>query len=68
MAILTFFGVIHSATVDGAMYLPWLLEDIPKKIPYQFSLAYIVLAVMLLLLALTKESRKPMQELNGDIE
>lgn len=63
MAVLTFFGAIHSASVDGAMYLPWTLEEIPRKIPYQFSLAYIVLSVMLLFLALTKESREPMPDI-----
>jgi adenine/guanine/hypoxanthine permease len=62
MAILTFFGVIHSATVDGGMYLPWTLENIPQKIPYQFSLAYTVLAVLLLLLSLTRESREPIPD------
>jgi adenine/guanine/hypoxanthine permease len=59
MAGLTFFGVIHSASPDGVMYLPWTLPPTAQKIPYQFALAYAVLAGILLLLAFTKESREP---------
>ena len=59
LAGLTFFGVIHSASPDGVMYLPWTLTPMAQQIPYQFTLAYVVLAGMLLLLTLTKESREP---------
>ena len=59
MAALTYFGVIHSASPDGVMYLPWTLAPGPRQIPYQFTLAYIVLAGMLLLLTLSKASREP---------
>jgi adenine/guanine/hypoxanthine permease len=59
MAALTFFGVIHSSSPDGVMYLPWTLPPTARKIPYQFALAYAVLACTLLLLALTKEAREP---------
>ena len=62
LAVLTFFGVIHSASPDGVMYLPWTLQGMAQKIPYQFALAYAVFAVMLLLFALTKESREPRPE------
>jgi adenine/guanine/hypoxanthine permease len=62
MAILTFFGVIHSATVDGMMYLPWTLHGMQQKVPYQFALAYAVFGIMLLLFSLTKESREPIPE------
>ena len=62
LAVLTFFGVIHSASPDGVMYLPWTLQGMAQKIPYQFALAYAVFAVMLLLFALTKESREPIPE------
>jgi len=44
------------------MYLPWMLQGMAQKIPYQFALAYAVLALMLLLFALTKESREPRPE------
>jgi hypothetical protein len=59
MAGLTYFGVIHSASPDGVMYLPWTLAPGPRQIPYQFTLAYLVLAGMLLLLTLSKASREP---------
>jgi adenine/guanine/hypoxanthine permease len=55
----TFFGVIHSATPEGKMYLPWTLTDpVARTVPYQFTLAYVALAVMMLLLSLSKESRE----------
>jgi AGZA family xanthine/uracil permease-like MFS transporter len=62
LAVFTFFGIIHSASPDGVMYLPWTLDPLSQKIPYQFGLAYAVFAVMLLLFALTKGSREPIPE------
>jgi adenine/guanine/hypoxanthine permease len=59
MAALTFFGIIHSASPDGVMYLPGTLGPVAQKIPYQFALAYAVLAAIFLLLAFTAESREP---------
>jgi adenine/guanine/hypoxanthine permease len=59
LAGLTFFGVIHSASPDGVMYLPWNLAHMARQIPYQFTLAYVVLAGMLALLTFTKGSREP---------
>jgi adenine/guanine/hypoxanthine permease len=59
MAGLTFFGVIHSASPDGVMYLPWDLPPAAQRIPYQFALAYAILAAILLLFSFTKESREP---------
>jgi AGZA family xanthine/uracil permease-like MFS transporter len=59
MAALTFFGVIHSATLDGVMYFPWTLSPMLRRIPYQFALAYVVLAGVLVLFGFTKESREP---------
>ena len=62
LAILSFFGIVHSASPDGMMYLPWSLSGMAQKIPYQFASAYIVLAVMLLVFSFTKESREPAPE------
>jgi AGZA family xanthine/uracil permease-like MFS transporter len=59
LAVLTFFGIIHSALPDGAMYLPWTLDTFMQKIPYQLTTAYLLLAVMLAGLSLTPESRRP---------
>ncbi len=65
LAALTFFGVIHSASPNGVMYLPWSLPAKMRMVPYQFTLAYLALAVLLLLLALTKESREPTRHSNA---
>jgi adenine/guanine/hypoxanthine permease len=60
LAVFSFFGVIHSASPDGNMYLPWsLASPLQRAIPYQFALGYAVLAAMVLLLALSKESKGP---------
>jgi hypothetical protein len=60
--VLTFFGVIHSASPDGVMYLPWTLDGFVQKIPYQFAVAYVAFGVMLLLISYTKESREPLPD------
>jgi len=60
LAVFSFFGVIHSASPDGNMYLPWsLASSLQRAIPYQFALGYAVFGIMLLLLSLSKESREP---------
>jgi len=59
LAVFTFFGIIHSAMPDGSMYLPWMLPELARKVPYQFSLAYLVLAATFLVLSRTAESREP---------
>jgi adenine/guanine/hypoxanthine permease len=59
LAALTFFGVIHSASPDGVMYLPWELTGLARQIPYQFAMAYVALALLLLALSRTSQSREP---------
>src|SRR5512136_2316034 len=57
LAVFSFFGVIHSSSPDGNIYLPWTLAaGLHRAIPYQFALAYAVLAAIVLLLSLSKES------------
>ena len=59
LAVFTFFGVVHSALPEGQMYLPWTLPDgLARTVAYQFSLGYVVLAVLVLLLSLSRESRE----------
>ncbi len=60
----TFFGIIHSAMSDGAMYLPWLLPEMARQIPYQFTLAYLALAALFYGLSFTKESKEPNSSLS----
>ena len=59
LAVLAFFGIIHSAMPDGVMYLPWTLDGLAKQIPYQFTVAYLTLAVFFFAMSWTKESREP---------
>jgi AGZA family xanthine/uracil permease-like MFS transporter len=60
LSVFTFFGVVHSSAPDGNVYLPWRLAgELERAVPYQFALGYLALAVLLLLLSLTKESREP---------
>jgi adenine/guanine/hypoxanthine permease len=54
---LTFFGLIHSAAPDGSMYLPWQLPFHIRQIPYQFSIGYLILGLMMFSLSFTKESK-----------
>jgi len=57
MGIATFFGVIHSALPEGSVYLPWnLASPLLRAIPYQFAGAYLALAVIILLLSLTRQT------------
>jgi AGZA family xanthine/uracil permease-like MFS transporter len=57
-AVLTFFGVIHSAIPDGNMYLPWTLPFPANQIPKQFTLGYLALAALLLALSFSKEVKE----------
>ena len=59
LAIFAFFGIIHSAMPNGDMYFPWNLTGLAKQIPYQFALAYLVLAAFFILMSFTKESKEP---------
>lgn len=60
LAVFSFFGIVHSASPDGNMYLPWRLAGMAQKIPYQFTLAYLALALLLLLFSATGESKEPL--------
>ena len=60
LALFSFFGIVHSSSPDGNVYLPWNLPgELERAIPYQFALGYLALAGLLLALSLTKESREP---------
>ncbi|MBI5569576.1 MAG: hypothetical protein HY914_06480 [Desulfomonile tiedjei] len=59
LAVLSFFGVVHSACPDASVYLPWLLTGTAREIPYQFAQCYILLGGMIFLLSFTKSGREP---------
>lgn len=56
--VFSFFGLIHSVFASGDLYLPWTLKEFAESkgvvlaersltIPYEFALAYLLLAVTL---------------------
>ena len=51
LAGFSLFGIVHSATADGNMYLPWTLSASDSRIPYQFTAAYLALALVFLALS-----------------
>jgi adenine/guanine/hypoxanthine permease len=56
---LSLFGVIHSVELSGGIYLPWLLEAPMRSVVWQFAGAYLVLAIVLVLLSLgSQRSRR----------
>jgi AGZA family xanthine/uracil permease-like MFS transporter len=59
LAVLSFFGIIHSASPDGLMYFPWTLNGLARQIPIQFTLAYLVLGGLFLVLSFSREHRDP---------
>lgn len=61
LAFLTFFGIIHSAMPEGTMYLPWTLSEPYRQIPYQFTAAYLILAMLALIASLTGQDKKSAQ-------
>jgi adenine/guanine/hypoxanthine permease len=59
LAAFSFFGVIHSASPDGIMYLPWgLTSALQRAIPHQFAAAYLVLALSILGLSFTRAAQE----------
>jgi adenine/guanine/hypoxanthine permease len=66
LAGLTFFGVIHSAMPDGSMYLPWQLTGLARQIPFQFTMAYGVLALLLIIFSFTEASKEAPLASNRD--
>ena len=58
-ALLTMFGVIHSALPDGSVYLPWLLGASAQHLVYQFVGAYVALAVVFGLLSMQRPRTAP---------
>ena len=58
LALLTFFGITHSASPDGLMYLPWTLTGASLQIPYQFGGAYALLGLLILALSTTTREQR----------
>jgi AGZA family xanthine/uracil permease-like MFS transporter len=59
-ALLTYFGLIHSALPDGNLYLPWNLPEAARRIPNQFATAYLALAALFFALSFVRaKSQNP---------
>jgi AGZA family xanthine/uracil permease-like MFS transporter len=58
-AALSVFGVIHSVELSGGIYLPWQLGEASRELVWQFTGAYVVLAVVLVALSVSATSRPP---------
>jgi len=54
LGVFSFFGIIHSSSPDGEMYFPWNLSGLAQQIPYQFTIAYLLFAGILLALSFRK--------------
>ncbi len=57
LALLTFFGVVHSVSPDGEMYLPWTLAPVARTLALQLTFGYLALAGVLLVLSRTKQAQ-----------
>ena len=62
LSALSFFGIIHSARLDGSMYLPWNVGEPGRQVPYQFTLAYVALALVFTLLSFLPHGAGPSLE------
>ena len=58
LAVLSFFGIVHSASISGQMYFPWNLTGNQQTLAYSFSLGYFILSAMIFLLSYTKEAKE----------
>jgi AGZA family xanthine/uracil permease-like MFS transporter len=56
-AAMTLFGVIHSVEPSGGLYLPWALSGTARMLAFQFTAAYVALAIVIALLSL--QGRRP---------
>jgi len=54
-AAMTAFGVIHSVEPSGGVYLPWLLDEASRAVAWQFTAAYVVLAIVIGVLSLQRK-------------
>lgn len=54
LSLMTLFGIVHSASPDAGVYLPWTLTGVFRLLPYQFGLAYAFLGALFLLLSCSR--------------
>jgi len=66
-AAMTWFGLIHSALPDGNLYLPWTLAENASRIPNQFTVAYLALAILFLALSFLCQKSESADGTSGTI-
>jgi AGZA family xanthine/uracil permease-like MFS transporter len=54
-AVLSLFGIIHSVLPTGGVYLPWMIDS---NLPFHWTAAYVVTALMYVLLSKTRAFRE----------
>lgn len=54
-AAFTLFGVIHSASPMGDIYLPWKINSL---LPFHFAAGYLILAIILVVLSFSRSSKQ----------
>lgn len=58
LAVLSYFGIIHSLFISGQLYLPMTLPDTIKNIPLEIALGYLSFGVIMLILSKLPENKK----------
>jgi adenine/guanine/hypoxanthine permease len=54
-ALLTLFGIIHSAEPNGSLYFPWAINPSLRPLVFPFAAAYVALAFSFALLSLQRQ-------------
>jgi len=57
LAVFSFFGVVHSVSLGGNMYLPWNLGIVPRTMCYQIAAGYLILAIFIFIMSYTKTAK-----------
>jgi adenine/guanine/hypoxanthine permease len=68
LAALSFFGVVHSSSLEGKMYFPWTLQAGPQQeLAYYFALGYLILGTMIFCMSFTHGAKKPADPTEGEM-
>lgn len=62
LALLSFFGIIHSSDPTGSMYNPFNLVGFAREIPFQYATGYLLLGILVWILSFTPQSKVPFKE------
>ncbi len=51
LAVLSYFGIIHSLYISGQLYLPWQLPESVRHIPLELAIGYLSFGVLAIVLS-----------------